>query len=40
MKTAHNKPPFFNSWTAWYVLVILFLVLLIALFYLFTKNFA
>ena len=41
MNESHNnKPPLFKSWTGWYVLVILFLVLLIILFYLFTKKFA
>ena len=36
----NDKPPLFKSWTAWYVMVILFLVLLIFLFNLFTKKFA
>ena len=39
-ESQNNKPPLFKSWTGWYVLVILFLVLLIILFYLFTKKFA
>jgi len=35
-----DKPPLFKSWTSWYVLVIGFLLLLIILFYLFTKHFS
>jgi hypothetical protein len=35
-----DKPPIFNSWKAWYVLVIAFLVLQIILFYLITKNYS
>jgi len=35
-----EKPPVFKSWTAWYVLVIGFLALLILLFFLFTKHFS
>ncbi len=35
-----DKPPFFKSWTSWYVLVLLFLVMLIIIFYLITKRFA
>jgi len=35
-----EKPPIFNSWTAWYVLVIGFLAVLILLFFLFTKHFS
>jgi hypothetical protein len=38
--TQNDKPPLFNSWAAWYVLVILFLILLIVLFYFFTKTFS
>ena len=40
MTDQNNKPPFFKSWTSWYVLVIGFLILLIILFYLFTKTFS
>jgi hypothetical protein len=41
MNTINNdKPPLFKNWTSWYVLVILFLVLLIFLFNLFTKKFS
>jgi len=36
----NDKAPFFSSWNGWYVFVIGFLVLLIILFYLFTKRFA
>ncbi|HEY0041255.1 MAG TPA: hypothetical protein VGB71_11360 [Flavisolibacter sp.] len=36
----NDKPPIFRSWTGWYILVILFLVLLIILFNYFTKSFA
>ena len=36
----NDKPPLFNSWTTWYVVVVLFLVLLIFLFNLFTKKFS
>ena len=35
-----DKSPFFKSWTHWYVFVILFLIVQIILFYLFTKNFS
>ncbi|WP_326992446.1 hypothetical protein [Chitinophaga sp. 212800010-3] len=35
-----EKPPVFPSWTYWYVLVIAWLLLLIGLFYLFTKTFS
>ncbi len=35
-----EKPPFFKSWKTWYLLVIGFLVVLIILFYLFTKHFS
>ena len=40
MTDQNNKPPLFNSWTSWYALVIGFLIVLIILFYLFTKTFA
>lgn len=36
----NDKAPFFKSWRGWYVFVIAFLLLLIVLFYLFTKRFA
>jgi hypothetical protein len=35
-----DKVPLFKSWTHWYVFVILFLILQIILFYLFTKYFS
>ena len=35
----NDKAPFFKNWNYWYVLVIAFLVLLIILFYFFTKHF-
>lgn len=35
-----DRAPFFNNWNYWYVLVIIFLVLQIVLFFLFTKTFA
>ncbi len=35
-----EKPPFFKSWNTWYMIVIGFLVLLIILFFLFTKHFS
>ncbi|MES2882703.1 MAG: hypothetical protein V4676_11180 [Bacteroidota bacterium] len=40
MTTQNDKPPLFKTWTHWYVLVISFLILLIILFYLFTKTFS
>lgn len=36
----NDKTPLFSSWKGWYIFVIGFLVLLIILFYLFTKRFA
>ena len=36
----NDKIPLFKKWSHWYVLVIGFLVVLIMLFYLFTKNFS
>ncbi|HRG82673.1 MAG TPA: hypothetical protein PLO99_09170 [Chitinophagaceae bacterium] len=36
----NDKAPLFSNWKGWYILVISFLVLLIILFYLFTKRFA
>ena len=40
MKDQKEKVPVFRSWTAWYLLVIGFLILVILLFYLFTKTFS
>lgn len=37
---SEDKVPLFRKWSHWYALVIGFLVLLIILFYLFTKYFA
>jgi hypothetical protein len=37
--TDNDKAPLFKSWTGWYVLVIAFLILLIIVFYFFTKHF-
>ena len=39
MNKDEQKPPLFRNWTSWYVLVIGFLILLIILFYTFTKAF-
>lgn len=36
----NDKVPFFKSWNYWYVVLAVFLVLLIILFSLFTKQFA
>ncbi len=36
----NNKAPLFKTWNGWYVAVILFLVILIILFALFTKYFS
>lgn len=35
-----HKVPLFRTWTAWYVFVLAFLVVLILLFYWLTKTFA
>jgi Mg2+ and Co2+ transporter CorA len=35
-----EKPPVFNSWRSWYVLVVGFLAALIVFFYFFTKYFS
>lgn len=35
-----DKAPFFKSWDHWYVLLAVFLIVLIVLFSLFTKQFA
>jgi len=41
MTEQHNdKPPLFKSWSYWYVSVIVFLLVLIILFSLFTKRFS
>jgi hypothetical protein len=37
--TKDESPPLFKTWKAWYILVIGNLIILIALFYLFTKLF-
>ena len=34
-----GNPPYFSSWKSWYVLVLVNLVVLIALFYVFMKAF-
>jgi Mg2+ and Co2+ transporter CorA len=38
--TDNEKVPVFRKWSHWYALVIIFLVLLVVLFYFFTKYFA
>lgn len=40
MEQQEQKPPLFKSWTAWYVAVVLFLVLMVIFFTLFTKRFS
>lgn len=40
MDDQKDKIPLFKTWTQWYVFVIAFLILLIILFYLFTKTFS
>jgi hypothetical protein len=40
MDNDSEKVPLFRSWTQWYWFVILFLVVLIVFFYLFTKFFS
>jgi len=40
MKDPKDKVPLFRTWTQWYVFVILFLLLQIIFFYLFTKSFS
>jgi len=35
-----DKAPMFKNWNGWYALVIGFLILLIILFYFFTKRFS
>ena len=39
-KEDKDKVPFFKNWSSWYVLVIGFLIMLIILFYFFTKHFS
>lgn len=39
-RDSDDKAPLTGSWTGWYLFVIVFLVVLIVLFYLFTKRFA
>ncbi|HEX5652164.1 MAG TPA: hypothetical protein VFX58_03765 [Chitinophagaceae bacterium] len=38
--TDNEKAPLFRNWNGWYIATILFLVLLIILFSLFTKSFS
>ncbi|MEN9549277.1 MAG: hypothetical protein RIR12_1868 [Bacteroidota bacterium] len=38
--TENDKPPLFNTWTSWYLLVIAILLILVVLFFLLTKRFA
>jgi len=40
MENHKDKVPLFKTWTQWYVFVIAFLILLIILFYIFTKTFS
>jgi hypothetical protein len=40
MQETNDKIPLFKSWNQWYVFVIVFLVLLIVFFSLFTKAFS
>lgn len=40
MQDDSNKVPLFKSWNHWYVFVLVFLVLLIILFSIFTKAFS
>lgn len=40
MNDEKDKAPLFGKWSYWYILVIGFLVLLIVLFSLFTKQFS
>ena len=39
-ETDKEKVPLFRTWSQWYFFVIAFLVLLIVLFYFFTKRFS
>jgi len=40
MNDEKDKIPFFKNWQQWYVFEILFLILLIGLFFLFTNYFS
>jgi hypothetical protein len=40
MQNENDKIPLFKSWGQWYAFVIGFLVVLVILFYFFTKTFA
>ncbi|MGZ8538462.1 MAG: hypothetical protein ACXWV9_09390 [Flavisolibacter sp.] len=40
MTNNEDKPPLFKKWTYWYAVVLGFLIILIILFYLFTKAFS
>jgi uncharacterized integral membrane protein len=40
MPDQKDKPPLFDNWRQWYLLVAGFLLVLILLFYLITKTFA
>ncbi len=40
MQEQNDKPPVFKTWAAWYMLVLIFLVLQIVLFIYFTKYFS
>ncbi len=39
-KNEDEKVPLFKTWNQWYFFLVAFLILLIVLFYLFTKKFA
>lgn len=39
-KNTDDKAPITGNWTSWYIFVIVFLLVLVVLFYLFTKRFA
>jgi hypothetical protein len=39
-QTDNDKAPLFKNWNGWYILVVLFLVVLIILFSLFTNYFS
>lgn len=40
LQTDNDKAPLFKNWNGWYILVVLFLVVLIILFSLFTNYFS
>ncbi len=40
MPDRNDKPPLFGKWSAWYALVLLFLIAQIVLFIYFTKYFS